>query len=66
MLLIQIEIDITNFLENDGTLESPRHIAGQRRQQDHETLRWRGQKVLLEDIGEDSVINREKEPQVPT
>jgi site-specific recombinase XerC len=41
---------ITNFLENDGTLEAAQRIARSRGQPDHETLRRRGQKVLLEDM----------------
>ena len=57
---------ITNFLENDGTLEAAQRIAGHADSRTTKLYDRRGQKVLLEDmeIGEDSVlaINALKRP----
>ena len=47
---------ITNFLENDGTLEAAERIAGHADSRTTKLYDRRGQKVLLEDNGEDSVL----------
>jgi integrase/recombinase XerD len=41
---------ITNFLENDGTLEAAQRIAGQADSRTTKLYDRRGQKVLLEDM----------------
>jgi integrase/recombinase XerD len=47
---------ITNFLENDGTLEAAQRIAGHADSRTTRLYDRRDQKVLLEDNGEDSVL----------
>jgi hypothetical protein len=42
---------ITNFLENDGTLEAAQRIAGHAYSRTTKLYDRRGQKVLLEDMG---------------
>ena len=41
---------ITNFLENDGTVEAAQRIAGQADSRTTKLYDRRGQKVLLEDM----------------
>ena len=46
---------ITNFLENDGTLEAAQRIAGHADSRTTKLYDRRGQKVLLEDMGDVAV-----------
>src|SRR5262244_3004082 len=47
---------ITNFLENDGTLEAAQRIAGHADSRTTKLYDRRGQKVLLEDMERNSVL----------
>jgi hypothetical protein len=47
---------ITNFLKNEGTLEAAQRIAGHADSRTTKLYDRRGQKVLLEDYGKDSVL----------
>jgi integrase/recombinase XerD len=48
--------DITNFLENDGTLEAAQRIAGHADSRTTKLYDRRGQKVLLEDMELDPLL----------
>jgi site-specific recombinase XerC len=49
---------ITNFLENDGTLEAAQRIARSRGQPDHETLRPTGPEGFARGYGANSILSR--------
>ena len=48
--LVCLPTGITNFLENDGTLEAAQRIAGHADSRTTKLYDRRGQKVLLEDM----------------
>jgi site-specific recombinase XerD len=55
---------ITNYLENDGTLEVAQRIAGHADSRTTKLYDRRGQKVLLEEYGTDSILIT-PEPRTP-
>jgi hypothetical protein len=50
------QTESTKFLENDGTTEAAQRIAGLADSRTTKLYDRRGQKVLLEDMGKDSVL----------